>query len=68
MFDFLSIAGRCKKSHRLLAYVLGCLTTIIVIAVVSITSYAIVCQVVDNGGYKDFSIHLFGIVEIEGSR
>ena len=61
MFDFLSIAGQCKKSHRLVAYFVGCtvIMTLLVCAVI------IVCQLIK---YSEVSINLLDLIEIKVKR
>ena len=65
MFDFLRIAGRCMKSHRLAAYIVGCVTLI----VITVSTLYIADKCLNNfTQYKDFSINLFHLIEIEVSR
>lgn len=61
MFKFLSTAGRCKKSYQIAAYVVGCITAVTIVA---LTAYI----VSDLSQYKDFSVNLFNVIEIEVSR
>lgn len=65
MFEFLSIAGRCKKSHRLAAYIVGCITAVVVVALTFVFTYKIVSEIAQ---YADFSINLLDLIEIEASR
>ena len=65
LFEFLSIAGRCKKSHRFAAYIVGCITAIVITALILVFAYKILSELTQ---YEDFSINLFNLVEIEASR
>ena len=65
MFDFLSNAGRCKVSHRFAAYIVGCVTAIVVTILTLVYAHKFLSELVQ---YKDFSINLFNLVEIEASR
>ena len=65
MFEFLSNAGRCKKSHRLAAYIVGCITAIVITTLILVFAYRILSELLQ---YKDFSINLFNLIEIEASR
>ena len=65
MFDFLSIAGRCKKSHRLVAYIVGCITLITILVML------LVCTdkwLTDLNQYREVSINLLSLIEIKISR
>lgn len=65
LFEFLSTAGRCKKSHRFAAYIVGCITVVVVVALALVFAYKILPELTQ---YEDFSINLFNLVEIEASR
>lgn len=65
LFEFLSNAGRCKKSHRFAAYIVGCITAIVIAALVLVFAYKVILELMQ---YEDFSINLFNLVEIEASR
>ena len=65
MFEFLSNAGRCKKSHRFTAYIVGYVTAIVITTLVLVFTYKILPELTQ---YEDFSINLFNLVEIEASR
>ena len=65
LFEFLSTASRCKKSHRFAAYIVGCITAIVITALILIFAYKILSELTQ---YEDFSINLFNLVEIEASR
>nr|DAP33232.1 MAG TPA: hypothetical protein [Caudoviricetes sp.] len=68
LFDFFRTVGRCKKSHRLAAHIVGCLTLVVLVFIVLYFGFEITSQFIDNGEYNEISIRLFGIVQIEGSR
>ena len=61
MFDFLSIAGQCKKSHRLVAYIVGCAVTLAFL----ICAIVIVCRLTQ---YSEISISLLNLVEVKAVR
>lgn len=65
MFEFLSIAGRCKKSSRIAAYIVGCITAVTVVALITISTMKIVSSL---SQYTNFSVNLFNLIEIEVSR
>ena len=65
MFEFLSNAGRCKESHRFAAYIVGCITAIVIVALMLVFAYKIISALTQ---YKDFSINLFDLIEIKASR
>ena len=65
MFEFLSNAGRCKKSHRFAAYIVGCITAIVIATLALAFTYKSLPKLTQ---YRDFSINLFNLVEIEASR
>lgn len=58
MFEFLSIAGQCKKSHRLVAYIVGCIVTITFFVSAIVIVYLLT-------RYNEISINLLNLIEIE---
>lgn len=65
MFDFLCVAMRRLKSHRFAAYIVGCIIIVAVIVLLLVYSDKLVAML---SQYKDFSINLFNLIEIEASR
>lgn len=65
MFDFLRTAGRCKKSHRFAAYIVGCITAMVIVALIAVFSYLSISKLTQ---YRDFSINLLNLIEFEASR
>ena len=61
MLDFLSIAGQCKESHRLIAYIVGC----VVIMTLLVCTVIIICQLTQ---YSEFSINLLHLIELNAKR
>lgn len=65
MFDFLCIAMRRLKSHRLATYIVGYIVIITVIVLLLVYSDKLVVML---SQYKNFSINLFNLIEMEASR
>ena len=61
MFDFLSIAGQCKKSHRLVSYIAGC-----IVAIVALISIIVIVYLLTQ--YNKISINLLNLIEVEAMR
>ena len=65
MFDFLSTAGRCIKSHRLAGYAIGCIVLLSVVYMLLTCTNLLVTYLSE---YDTFSINLFDVIEINASR
>ena len=65
MMEFLRTAMQCLKGHRFAAYIVGCM----VFVTVTVLSFVFLQSIFGNlMQYKDFSINLFNLIQIEASR
>ena len=54
-----------KKSHRFAAYIVGCITAMVIVALITVFSYLSISKLTQ---YRDFSINLLDLIEFEASQ
>lgn len=65
MFDFLGIAGRCKKSQRFAAYIVGCVTLIVISVLLLVFADKWVASFEQC---SEISINLLNLIEVNVIR